>query len=204
MACTVICRIILSAVLLLPASAGFAEEETSIPLPFSMPIPEGWRTETIPFPLEFAPELEYEGLEELRFAPGMFDADSEDFWTYAFVWWIPEETSIDPDSLASDLVAYFSGLGHVVAEDRGLDTSSASYSVSLEDADDAEYDYIGSAETFDSFVTGEMISLNIRVKGITCPEQERLAVFFELSPQPFAHNVWTTLSKIGEEFRCAR
>ena len=43
-------------------------------IPFSMPTPEGWRTETIPFPLEFAPELEYEGLEELRFAPGMFDA----------------------------------------------------------------------------------------------------------------------------------
>jgi len=91
-------RIILAIMLLIPAAIG-AQEENSIPLPFYMPVPDGWRAETIPFPLDFAPELNYEGLEELRFAPGMFDADSEDFWTYAFIWWIPEETSIDPDSL---------------------------------------------------------------------------------------------------------
>jgi hypothetical protein len=195
-------RIILAIMLLIPAAVG-AQEENSIPLPFYMPVPDGWRTETIPFPLDFAPELNYEGLEELRFAPGMFDADSEDFWTYAFIWWIPEETSIDPDSLASDLEAYFSGLGHVVAKDRGLDTSGASYDVILAAAD-SDYDYKGEAKIFDSFVTGKMISLNIRVKKIACPDQVRLAVFFELSPQPYSQDVWATLAGIGEEFQCNR
>lgn len=195
-------RIILAILLVIPAAVG-AQKENSIPLPFYMPVPDGWRTETIPFPLDFAPELNYEGLEELRFAPGMFDADSEDFWTYAFVWWIHEVTSIDPDSLAYDLEVYFSGLGHVVAKDRGLDTSGASYDVILA-AGDSDHDYKGEANIFDPFVTGKMISLNIRVKKIACPDQARLAVFFELSPQPYSHELWPALAGIGEEFQCNR
>lgn len=195
-------RFLLAIILLFPAASG-AQEEASAPLPFSMPVPEGWRTETIPFPLDFAPELEYEGLEELRFAPGMFQSGSEDFWTYAFVWWIPDDSDISPDSLASDLESYFTGLGRVVAEDRGLDTSGASYDVRLA-ATETGYDYGGTAEIFDAFVTGEMLSLNIRVKKIPCPDQKRLAVFFELSPQPYSHEVWSALEGIGKGFQCVR
>ena len=66
-------------------------------VPFHLPTPEGWRTETIPFPLEFAPELDYEGVEELRFAPGMFTEGAEDYWTYAFVWWLPSDVALGPE-----------------------------------------------------------------------------------------------------------
>src|SRR5688500_2734436 len=61
-----------------PSSASPAAD-----VPFAWPVPAGWRTETIPFPLGFAPTLPYTGIEELRFAPGMFKAGSDDFWTYA-------------------------------------------------------------------------------------------------------------------------
>jgi hypothetical protein len=197
-------RIFLITALLIPATVG-AQEDVAAPLPFSMPVPDGWRTETIPFPLDFAPELKYEGLEELRFAPGMFKADSKDFWTYAFVWWIPEDSIIGPDSLASSLETYFSGLTRVVAEDRGLDTGGASYEVRLAAPDaDPACDYQGNAKIFDPFVTGEMLSLNIRVTNIACPDQDRLAVFFELSPQPYSHPVWSALKGIREGFRCNR
>src|SRR5688500_6206534 len=57
-------------------------------LPFAWSVSPGWRTETIPFPLPFAPELPHRGLVELRFSPGMFKADSEELWTYSFVWWL--------------------------------------------------------------------------------------------------------------------
>ena len=56
--------------LLMPVGIVAAAEEVAEPS-FFLPTPEGWRTETIPFPLEFAPEIKYEGLEELRFALGM-------------------------------------------------------------------------------------------------------------------------------------
>lgn len=195
-------RIILAIALLVPAACGAREKEETA-LPFVMPVPEGWRTETIPFPLGFALELEYEGLEELRFAPGMFEEGKEDFWTYAFVWWIPEDSPVDPESLASGLEIYFSGLAGVVAETRGFDTDGASYEVTLMAADtETAYDYEGSAKILEPFVTGKMISLNIRIKQIACPEQEHMAVFFELSPQPYSHDIWSSLAGIREGFRC--
>ena len=44
--------------------------------PILPPAPEGWRHERLAFPLDFAPDIELEGYEELRFAPGMFDPGS--------------------------------------------------------------------------------------------------------------------------------
>jgi len=36
-------------------------------------VPQGWRSEVIRFPLDFAPSLAHRGYEDLRFPPGMFD-----------------------------------------------------------------------------------------------------------------------------------
>src|SRR5690348_7269453 len=52
----------------------------------SWPTPEGWRREVIPFPLDFAPEIGYRGVEELRFAPRFFDPAAPTYWSYAFAW----------------------------------------------------------------------------------------------------------------------
>ena len=45
--------------------AGWAWAQDETVLPFHLPTPDGWRTEIIPIPLDFAPELKYEGIEEL-------------------------------------------------------------------------------------------------------------------------------------------
>ena len=86
-------------------------------LPFHLPTPDGWRTETIPFPLAFAPDLPYVGLEELRFAPGMFEQGSEEFWSYAFVWWVGPDEPHDLETMAGYLEDYFRGLARAVARE---------------------------------------------------------------------------------------
>jgi hypothetical protein len=184
-----------------PHHSGISAQEGPEPLPFYMPVPEGWRTETIPFPIDFAPGLDYEGIEELRFAPGMFQEGSEDFWTYAFVWWIPEETEIHPERLAADLEAYFSGLAIAVADSRGFDASAGTYDVTIdEDGKDIGEGLMGTAKIFEPFVTGKALTLNIRVNVIPCGEEK--AVFFEISPQPAGHPVWSSLQEIRSGFRC--
>ncbi len=57
--------IILFTILPILAVAGFAQDKNSSLLP----VPEDWRFEKIDFPLDFAPDLDYQGFEELRFAP---------------------------------------------------------------------------------------------------------------------------------------
>jgi hypothetical protein len=180
-------------------------EESAADLPFHLPTPEGWLTETIPFPLGFAPDVDYQGFEELRFAPGWRQAESEEMWAYTFVWWIPEDTSLSEERLEKDLSAYYEGLMVAVAQGKDFDLSDAKFVAELAPplaSDDQETYLLGTVETFDSFVTAEMISLNVKICQVSCEEQGMTALFFELSPQPFEHEVWAEMDAIRQGFRC--
>lgn len=191
--------------LALSAGAQEAPEAPEAPeVPFFMPTPEGWRTETIPFPLGFAPELAYEGLEEIRFAPGMFEEGAEDFWSYAFVWWVPSATSFDAETLSKDLENYFRGLSQAVAQGRGFDTGEAVFAASIEAqaADEGSQRFAGRVQTLDAFATRRPIELDVRIEIWACEGQERRVAFFSLSPQPPSHAIWQTLHSLREGFRC--
>ncbi len=189
-------------VLLLASSGAAAQEVPSVP--FHMPQPDGWRTETIPFPLEFAPDLDYKGIEELRFAPGMFDAEAEDYWSYAFVWWLPEETQISAIRLEKDLKTYFRGLASAVAADREFDTGNPKHEVQIRRQSEEPEVYVGFVQTFDSFVTRDAVFLMLRGVVRHCTSSQRVAVLFTVSPQPESHQVWKDLGTIRDGFRCTK
>ena len=78
--------------------------------------PAGFRGETIPFPLEFAPGLSHKGFEELRFAPGFFDPAAPGYWSYTFVWRTEDPAALDAAALGAELTTYFRGLIEAVDE----------------------------------------------------------------------------------------
>jgi hypothetical protein len=80
------------------------------------PVPAGFRGETIPFPLDFAPGLAHKGVEELRFAPGFFDPSAPGYWSYAFVWRTDDAAAMDAAALGGELTVYFRGLIAAVDE----------------------------------------------------------------------------------------
>jgi hypothetical protein len=79
-------------------------------------VPAGFRGETIPFPLDFAPGVVHRGVEELRFAPGFFDPAGPGYWSYAFVWRTDDPAVLDAAALGTELTAYFRGLIDAVDE----------------------------------------------------------------------------------------
>jgi hypothetical protein len=177
-------------------------------IPFVMPIPEGWRTETIPFPLGFAPELPYKGLEELRFSPGMFKPGSEDFWTYAFVFWLEGEVPWTAERLNSDLKTYLEGLSRAVeAKNEKFDPKAATVTARLKEtkaSKDGPQHFEGKVEAYDPFKTHQRQTLNMRGNVFRCPAQGRTVVFFQISPQLETHKVWQTLKQIRDGFRCSK
>jgi hypothetical protein len=52
--------------------------------PYRFDIPKGWGVERFPIPIEFAPQVNYKGVEDVRFAPGWGDKTSEQYWSYTF------------------------------------------------------------------------------------------------------------------------
>jgi hypothetical protein len=91
-------------------SPGAAPAAVAPPPEQLWPVPAGWRSEVIPFPLEFAPSITHRGLEDLRFPPGMFDPSSPDYWSYTFAWHTDDAAELDAGALGRELTAYFAGL----------------------------------------------------------------------------------------------
>src|SRR5215210_3056720 len=64
--------------------------------PYHLPIPKDWTIERFLIPIAFAPQIQYKGVEDIRFAPGWANVKSEEYWSYAFLWWLdgsPETNS---------------------------------------------------------------------------------------------------------------
>ena len=72
--------------------------------------PDGWRFERIDMPLSFAPDLDYQGFEELRFAPGMFQPESASYFSYVLALRIAEDLNVDEAFLEDFLTSYYVGL----------------------------------------------------------------------------------------------
>lgn len=153
--------------------------------------PEDWRAEVIEFPLEFAPSIDLTGVEELRFAPGMFDKDSDTYFTYTFVWWLEGSHHISDKQLSEYMLAYFQGLYKAVSSEQ-QDVSG--FSAEFHSSDDDSYS-VGSVNLIDPFSTEENVNLHVLVNQWLCEEQKKSAVFFRFSPSPLGSTNWQAMEK---------
>jgi hypothetical protein len=166
-------------------------------------VPAGWRKETIPFPLEFAPDLKHKGVEELRFGPGFSHPAEADFWSYDFVWRLDDDSAVDEKSLAGELTAYFRGLNMTVAGKKyGFDPKRFTASVSAVPSPEGSAEFRARVESYDAFATGKPIVLNVEATRETCPDGKRRFVAFAISPQAEDAPVWTSLREEKASFRC--
>src|SRR5205809_2818683 len=77
---------------------------------YSLNIPDGWGVERFAIPIEFAPTIAYKGVEDIRFTPGWGNAESEEYWTYAFLWYLEGNPQMDAKTIEKNLAAYYNGL----------------------------------------------------------------------------------------------
>ncbi len=145
--------------------------------------PVDWRTETINLPLSFAPSIPIQGIEEVRFAPGWGDSNNNEFFTYAFTWFLDKRIEPNSEDLEKYLVAYFDGLMKVVADYDEVGTSAQ--------IDTAPYGFKGMIETKDGFFTKEGITLFCTIEKL----DHGGSWLFRLSPQDWDHGNWKLLKE---------
>jgi hypothetical protein len=174
------------------------------PTPELLPeTPPDWRFERIDFPLSFAPELKYEGFEELRFAPGMFDAESDTYFTYIFALKITSKVTVDAANLKSLFETYYRGLCRTVVKETGFKFDLGKVkAVVREDhyeAPSARHFSIA-MDSFDPFVTGKPLRLNLEMITIDAgPSDHR--IFAAVSPKPLDDPIWKLLRKLKRQFQ---
>ena len=77
--------------------------------------PKGWRGESIKLPPPFAPDMELKGVEVIRFAPGMFKPETNDFFSYFIVFRLDGQPDLSQKTLQLELLKYYRGLAKAVS-----------------------------------------------------------------------------------------
>jgi hypothetical protein len=159
------------------------------------PVPAGWKHETIPFPLEFAPSLAHKGVEELRFAPGMFDPAAPGYWSYAFVWRTTDAAALDATALGAELTAYFRGLLVAVDGDKHRIASPDDIVVHA-NADGARFALAG--HIIDAFASGTGVDLTGTAERRACGSGALWVFVFA----PPATKVRAQLDELAKQAAC--
>ena len=166
--------------------------------------PAHWEFERFSLPPEFAPRITYKGAEELRFAPGMFQKDSANYFTYVFVIQLEGVASISQSDIEDYLLNYYRGLCRVTARDRKLSIDTAQINVTIEkqkDLPSGEIVYNATANIFGVFADGAPVKLNIEVQVLMDAPRKRTYLFILASPRDKTDAIWKTLFQYRKEFR---
>lgn len=193
----------LFAALLLPAAVAAEPEKP----PYQVPAPKGWGKETIELPPKFAPDMTWKGTEELRFAPGMFKADAADFFSYALLFWLPDDQKNDPKTVEKELLAYYRGLAKAVLDGKKQKADTGEFTLTVKDAKEKTgkraggetYSaYVGELKWVEPFATGKPQTLRLEIHTWHSAKHKRNCVFVCASPAAETAEVWKALREVRD------
>ncbi len=174
--------------------------------PYSFPTPKNWGVERFLVPPSFAPSISYKGVEDIRFAPGWAKSGSDEYWSYAFLWYLEGKPVVTEASLEKDLKTYYTGLIEANSDSARL-AAGKSISVTTKfksnHSSGAQPSFTGTVTMMD-YLSGKPITLHCRVRTRSCHEPGKEFVYFELSPQPYTHSVWKSLDQLWQDFDCEK
>jgi CubicO group peptidase (beta-lactamase class C family) len=156
-----------------------------------------WGKEIFTFPLRFAKDIKYQGVEEAHFPKGWRDQESSEFWSYVFAWNVDLTNELKVSNLESDLQLYFDGLAEAVNKDKTVvpPNSIAKLDKIQSGSDIAKYR--GTIKIYDSFVTNKPMTLKVQVESHYCPQKQESIILFRFSPKAFGHEIWSVLEMIN-------
>ena len=173
--------------------------------PYHLPIPKDWGLERFKIPINFAPEILYKGIEDIRFTPGWAKVKTDEYWTYAFLWYLDGVVKTDEKIIAENLKAYYTGLFNINTDSskkasvKLIPTTTAFKKATTDKGDLGTY--TGTIEMMD-YLQLKPIALNCIAHLKYCSDENKTIIFYELSPKPFTHTVWSGLNQLWLDFKC--
>jgi hypothetical protein len=155
---------------------------------------ENWGKEIIQFPVDWAPGMTLNGFEELRFAPGWADPESEQFWTLVMAWSVASDAPLSTKDITHNLERYFTGL--MIPNHWATQFPDPVLILKNHKNNEESADLTGKMKFFDGFHTGKMISANIKAEQFFCEDKQRTYVLLRFSPKTYDHPVWDALQGI--------
>lgn len=174
--------------------------------PYTLVFPEGWGVERFLIPIEFAPGIPYKGVEDIRFTPGWGNAKSEEYWSYAFLWYLNEMPAISEATIQTNLNAYYTGLISRNIERRKIPAEKIfPVNTSMKEGKAGPNDlktFYGTINMLDYMEQKPMV-LNCVVHVKSCPGQSNGFIFYEISPKASNDKIWVNLELLWKSFNCS-
>lgn len=157
-----------------------------------------WGSEFFEFPIRFAREINYEGLEEAVFPSGWGDEKSDFFWTYAFAWDISSDKALLETDFEINLQHYFDGLLGLSFERKNEPTPlPKTNAIFISKAvSNGKTKYLGKIKTFDTRFTQKPMLLNVQAEQHYCEKTKKSVILFKFSPKGFSDDVWLKLDEV--------
>lgn len=163
--------------------------------------PKGWTKERFALPPSFAKEMSFHGMEEIRFAPGMYKPDREDFFTYAIAFKLKPETAVDSETIEKELLLYYRGLAKAVSRGTvATDGFKLKVTPLKNEQVQREKDYFAEMNWTEPFVTKKPQTLQLFVRTWTTNSGKQTWMFLCISPQPREHAMWKPLNQMRDTF----
>ena len=173
-----------------------------------------WKGERIQLPPPFAPAMKLKGTEEIRFAPGMFDAGSATFFSYAFVFSVSKDQALTEEIIQREILAYYRGLSESILKRKNVNADADKFTFKLQQAKEAAgtpekvaasakaVQYHGELNWTEPFVTAKPQVLYFEIQSWADPATSRNYLFVCTSPKPRgdADATWTELRAIRRSF----
>jgi hypothetical protein len=158
---------------------------------------DNWGQEFFQFPLSFAPEIEFTGMEEARFPKGWANTESPEFWSYAFAWEIDAEAQLTKSALEHSLQLYFDGLLSINTWQKNDSTVQRTNALFVEKtATKSNSHYTGKIKIFESRYTKKPMTLNVTIEQHYCETNQKVVILFNFSPKEFEHDTWVKLAEV--------
>ena len=175
-------------------------------------VPANWRSEAVNLPPPFAPEVKLKGKARVYFSPGWPKKNSDQFFTYAFLFKTKAEPKYDKKLIEKELLAYFGGLASRVS--RGA-VKASSLKMQVKEvkpasgepkvpADDNRFE--AQLKWTEPFFTKSEQTLNMEIVSKFNEEEKANYLMVCVSPQDpkskaeASSKVWKELRKIQEGF----
>lgn len=172
-------------------------------------VPAGWKGEQISLPPSFAREMQFKGIEEARFSPGMFQEKSNTFFSYFFVFKIDPGSELTLKNIERELLTYYQGLASTIfkSQKKEIDTSGFTCKLTKAIPVDSQKiyppgltEYSATVNWTEPFVTRKPQTLKLIIQAWTDKTTGHGYLFVCVSPQDLKDNIWQSMQNIRSTF----
>ncbi|MCA9071593.1 MAG: hypothetical protein KDA84_21855 [Planctomycetaceae bacterium] len=173
--------------------------------------PAEWKGETISLPPSFSPNMTLNGTEVIRFAPGMFNQNSDSFFSYVFVFQVKPGQKLTQKLIQKELLVYYRGLAATVLKNQKIQFDPKNFALKLQETKAAvavqppnSKAYKGDLNWLEPFVTRKPQTLYLELTTWQDAESKYDYVFVCASPKKTTEAIWKDMRAIRESFYTSR